>query len=238
LGGKSCQQRAQETDERAERHKEDQEPSLRSPSQLRQQIPHRRRPLARTLQLSAAPPRERSEKLFGTVSEITPSGANFTNRPNSRSQTGESTPVLIKHATDLRLRAERRAGELLAEMKAKGERAVSKDTLSRGSTMQPRELPKLADLGISKIQSSRWQKLAEMSIDDFEVRDVPAAQWFLNCADTRRRGFDKSDFRRGSLYVARCDFLRQHQVQQDHDALGRTPLAVAPTLDGAPAMAE
>jgi hypothetical protein len=54
---------------------------------LRQQIPHRHRTLARTLADGENAPRERSEKLFGTVSEITPVGVKFKNRTNSRSQT-------------------------------------------------------------------------------------------------------------------------------------------------------
>jgi hypothetical protein len=51
----------------------------------------------------------------------------------------------------IRMRAEIRAGELLAEMKTRGERVTSKDTLKngRGSSEQPRE-PKLSDIGVSK----------------------------------------------------------------------------------------
>jgi hypothetical protein len=70
---------------------------------------------------------------------------------------------LIDHATEIRLRAEIKAGELLREMADNGDRAKSKDTLSPGRTKQPRETPKkLADLGITKDQSSRWQKLAAL----------------------------------------------------------------------------
>src|SRR4051794_37912987 len=67
-------------------------------------------------------------------------------------------------ACEIRLRAERRAGQLLREMeKAKGQ-------LLRGNEPRPRdEAPTLADLGISKPQSSRWQKLAGIPEDDFEA---------------------------------------------------------------------
>jgi N6-adenosine-specific RNA methylase IME4 len=75
---------------------------------------------------------------------------------------------LIRQATEIRLRAERRAGELLREMAERGERAASTDTLARGSTVQPRGVPKLADLGITKTQSSRWQKLAAIDPGTFE----------------------------------------------------------------------
>ena len=58
-------------------------------------------------------------------------------------------------AAEIKIRAERRAGELLAEMeKAKGQ-------LRRGETMTPREsTPTLADLNITKKQSSQWQVMA------------------------------------------------------------------------------
>ncbi len=53
-------------------------------------------------------------------------------------------------------RAERRAGEMLAEMAQSGERATRGKP---GETSQPATL---SDLGISRDQSSRWQKLAQV----------------------------------------------------------------------------
>src|SRR5262245_3317018 len=61
---------------------------------------------------------------------------------------------LIQHATDIRMRAERRAGELLKEMADRGQRQRSGD--ADGRRPQP-SVPKLSDLGVSKTQSSRWQ---------------------------------------------------------------------------------
>jgi hypothetical protein len=65
-----------------------------------------------------------------------------------------------KRAIEIRIRAERRCGELLAEMeKAKG----GWPSETRGTT------PVLQDLGISNNQSSRWQKLAAVPQEDFEA---------------------------------------------------------------------
>jgi hypothetical protein len=57
-------------------------------------------------------------------------------------------------ACEIRLRAERKAGELLKEMAAKGERMRRQNVKSQGDTSQ------LADLSITRMQSSRWQEIA------------------------------------------------------------------------------
>jgi hypothetical protein len=70
---------------------------------------------------------------------------------------------LIDQATEIRLRAEIRAGELLREMaKNKGARSQSHPKTGGRSKRPPVDpTPKLSDLGISKTQSSRWQRSAD-----------------------------------------------------------------------------
>jgi hypothetical protein len=64
------------------------------------------------------------------------------------------------------MRAEIKAGKLLAEIeKNKGTRGQTR----RGRKVLPPQdaTPKLADLGVSKTQSSRWQALAELRSGGF-----------------------------------------------------------------------
>lgn len=71
---------------------------------------------------------------------------------------------------EIKLRAERRAGELLAEMpKAKGGQPYQEQPT--GNTVKPVETttPTLTDLGISKAQSSRWQSIASLPEEVFEA---------------------------------------------------------------------
>jgi phage N-6-adenine-methyltransferase len=81
---------------------------------------------------------------------------------------------LIGYATGIRLRAERRAGELLAEMaKAKGTRGQLRgDVLVGGRAPTPptETTPTLKDMGVTKTQSSKWQKLAKLPEDKFEAK--------------------------------------------------------------------
>jgi hypothetical protein len=56
---------------------------------------------------------------------------------------------LIEHATDIRIRAERRAGQLLSEMQESGERE------SGGRRNQMSHAATLNDLGVTRTRSSR-----------------------------------------------------------------------------------
>ena len=72
---------------------------------------------------------------------------------------------MIKWATEIKVRAERRAGQMLAEMPkatgAKGIGPIAVPSCDRNQTT-------LADIGITKNESSRWQKLAAVSEEQFE----------------------------------------------------------------------
>jgi len=70
-----------------------------------------------------------------------------------------------RKACEIRLRAERRAGQLLKETKKNGQRAKAGDNPRGGRVLNT---PKLADLGISADQSSKWQALAEVPEEQFE----------------------------------------------------------------------
>jgi len=74
---------------------------------------------------------------------------------------GASLPV-INRATSIKLMAERKAGEILAGMEniSKGGDRKSSDTRSLGSS--------LSDMGITKKQSSRWQRAATVPEKAFQ----------------------------------------------------------------------
>jgi hypothetical protein len=84
---------------------------------------------------------------------------------------------LIEHATEIRLRVEIRAGELLTEME-RNTGAVGRD--KKGQTRpitgigRIDEPPTLADLGITWMQSAHWQRLAALSTEDRETKIAEA----------------------------------------------------------------
>lgn len=75
-----------------------------------------------------------------------------------------------RKCAEIRIRAERRCGELLIEMREAGELAEQGgDRRSKSSD----SILKLDDLGISPYQSSTWQRLAQVTQDDID-------EWFRN----------------------------------------------------------
>lgn len=69
------------------------------------------------------------------------------------------------HCAEIKLRAERRAGEILQAMpKNEGGRPVE-----TSNTVLPVSEPTLKDMGIEKMQASRWQTIAALPKEDFEV---------------------------------------------------------------------
>ena len=73
-----------------------------------------------------------------------------------------------RKAIEIRLRAERKVGQLLARTE-KAKRGPDKATGQRSQRTTSDDAPTLADLGITKDQSSQWQKLGAMSQHDFDL---------------------------------------------------------------------
>jgi hypothetical protein len=97
--------------------------------------------------------------------------------------------TLIEDATEIRMRAERRAGEMLREMeKNQGTRSQGRPKKGGSSARPPKDdTPKLSDLGITKTQSSRWQRIAALDGETFESRVVAARKKALNGLDNVHR---------------------------------------------------
>ena len=79
---------------------------------------------------------------------------------------------LIQYATEIKVRAERRCGELLraniATPAERGERGAEARWNGKSSDTTSHK-PTLAEMGLSKDESSRYQSLASMSAEHFEA---------------------------------------------------------------------
>lgn len=99
----------------------------------------------------------------------------------------KEAPEMVNDAVEIKVRAERRAGEMLKEGAKKGDRVKrGKNKTSRNSASQKShdatsDTPTLAEIGISKTQSSRWQAIAEIPEEKFEekiqeIKETPGAE--------------------------------------------------------------
>jgi hypothetical protein len=75
----------------------------------------------------------------------------------------------MNYATEIKLRAERKAGELLTAMATSGERRTHDDGLSEQVSEGATPALSLTDLGISRDQSSDWQAIASLAEPEFEA---------------------------------------------------------------------
>jgi hypothetical protein len=78
--------------------------------------------------------------------------------------------ALIEMTTEIKVRAERRCGELLAATERNKGVAARGERDTAGRTMRPADAPPtLADMGLSKSESSGYQQLAAMPAEHFEI---------------------------------------------------------------------
>ena len=129
-----------------------------------------------------------------------------------------------RQACEIRLRAERRCGQLLAEREmAKPRGSNQHQDVSR----DPTHPETLSELGISRDQSSQWQRLAEVPEDEFEEAlrwdEKPTTAGIL----TRANGTPIAqavDERALWLWGRLQDFERQGLLASDPQALTETML--------------
>jgi hypothetical protein len=137
-----------------------------------------------------------------------------------------------RQACEIRLRAERKCGEILSgrEM-SKG--AAQPGVGRRGADAMPStDTMALGALGISHDQSSQWQKLAAIPADQFEA-DLADAMWrpttsgLLERADARERGplpALKGDDDALWLWGTLIDFDEHGRLGRDPHELMSTPM--------------
>jgi hypothetical protein len=122
---------------------------------------------------------------------------------------------LLQHATEIRLRAEQRAGELLAAIPdSRGRRA---NEIPSGQTGISRA-PTNRQLGISDTQSSKWQKLAGLPEDKFEIR-VAHAKARVEGATTSAPSYSNAEYTGENEWFTPAD-----TVERAREALGEIDL--------------
>lgn len=75
---------------------------------------------------------------------------------------------LIDKATELRTRAERKAGQMLREAAEQGERAKPGSFNGNQHVASSHESTTLAQIGVTRDQSSKWQQTAKLTDAEFE----------------------------------------------------------------------
>jgi hypothetical protein len=138
--------------------------------------------------------------------------------------------VAEERAREIRIRAERRCGEMLGE---EMEKAKSPGwNQHKGRSDDTTDHKTLSDLGISKQQSSDWQRLAAIPAEQFEA-DLTDRMWrpttsgLLERQDARERGplpTLKGDDDALWLWGTLIDFDERGRLERDPHELMSTPM--------------
>jgi hypothetical protein len=148
-----------------------------------------------------------------------------------------------RKACEIRLRAERKAGELLKRMEANGERQ-GRGGDRRSESKSPAGT--LNDLGISKKQSAKWQQLADIPEADFEAAladpKKPSTSSIVNAAERAKKAPMSPnalwlwgrlrDFEREGLLAAHPDDLLAEMTEAMQADVRRLASVVADWLSG------
>ncbi len=124
-----------------------------------------------------------------------------------------------RKAAEIRIRAERRTGELLIEMKDNGQR----DAGGRGR-IESRDTTQLKDFGISRNQSSKWQQLAAVPAEDFERAvtsggPTPTTEGIINASILKNNPTPPIDVAALRFWSALCVFEREEFFERDPNEL-------------------
>jgi hypothetical protein len=117
----------------------------------------------------------------------------------------------LHYANEIKVRAARKAGELLAEMAERGKRRTANDGLSRRHSSEGIPSEKLSDLRITPKESARWQMLARIPDATFERvlrgEKVPSETRIAKQATPPRPlppGFDRESLERRGGFMRAC----------------------------------
>lgn len=132
-----------------------------------------------------------------------------------------------RRACEIRLRAERKVGQLLQTMAKAKERQTKADNLKKGSKSYDTTSGKVAapislkDLGISRDQSSRWQKLADVPQHKFEQALAHPAKASTGSIIRENAELKTKPVDKGALWVwgRLLDFERQYISRNPADLL-------------------
>jgi N6-adenosine-specific RNA methylase IME4 len=131
-------------------------------------------------------------------------------------QAGESAEMQ-NHCAEIKLRAGRRAGEMLRVMNLnKGGGDRKSNHRLHGATG---DSPTLSDMGLSRSQSSRWQSIADLPEDDFE-------QYISN---TKEKNAELTT--QGALRIAK-EAKRKKKREQNRELVRATPPAIEMAQSG------